>query len=97
MSQPNAAEARRRFFERHGHYPGESAGAAAPVTPEQERVVREAIQSREKSYSGKDYMTLVEEYRDAKHCTLVDAMFAINKKFPEARMAYIKKANPHIQ
>ena len=94
MSQPNAQEARKRFFERHGHYPGE-----APVTDAQRKAVEEAIQTRDKSatYGGKDYMTLVEEYRDAKRCTLVDAMMAVNKKFPEARMAYIKKANPHIQ
>ena len=47
-------------------------------------------------YNGKPYMELVEEYRDKKNCTLVDAMFAVNRKHPAARADYIRRHNPHL-
>ena len=64
----------------------------------------EAIEARDKAataatapaYHGKDYMTLVEEYRDRKGGTLVDAMMVINRKYPEARADYIRRNNPHL-
>ena len=85
-------EAKRRFREKNGYEYG-----ARPVTQEQLEAVKNAIASRDESTGGKDYMQLVEEYRQQKNCSITDALMAINKKFPEARMAYIKKANPHIQ
>lgn len=43
---------------------------------------------------NKDYMAQVHEYQATNGCTLVDAMNAINKKDPAARVAYLEKNNP---
>jgi len=48
------------------------------------------------SAGGKDYMTLVEEYRAMKKCSKTDAMMAVNKDHPKARQEYLRKANPGL-
>jgi hypothetical protein len=38
----------------------------------------------------------VEEYRDKRGGTLVDAMMAVNRKHPAARADFIRRNNPHL-
>jgi signal peptide peptidase SppA len=45
---------------------------------------------------GKDYMTLVDEYRAQHKCTKTEAMMAVNRSHPAARQEYIQKNNPGL-
>jgi hypothetical protein len=45
---------------------------------------------------GKDYMTLIEEYRAQYKCTKTAAMMAINKSHPGKRTEYLEKNNPGL-
>jgi hypothetical protein len=82
--------------------PVSAADVLATMTADQRRVAEDAIRSQQAaasnatSYAGKDYMTLVEEHRDKRGGTIVDAMMAVNRKHPEARADYIRRHNPHL-
>lgn len=45
---------------------------------------------------GKDYMTLIEEYRAQYKCSKTAAMMAINKSHPGKRTEYLEKNNPGL-
>jgi hypothetical protein len=105
-------EALKRFEQRNGYKYGQPKPAAnadvlASMTPEQKRIAQEAIQSRQtsggsnpgNSYSGPDFQSLIEAYRDKKHCSYSDAFIAVLKteQGQQAHKDFLGKKNPHIQ
>jgi len=68
--------------------------AAAKIEQDAEAVNKLNQTASAETYSGKDFMALVDEYAEAHKCSKTDAIKAVMKANPKAHAAYLKAVNP---